>query len=283
MSVYIEYVVIDNLVITALICLISYRVLKMRPDKLKTSVAAVTGTCAAVTYPFLQLHFLWLLLIKAALFGLLSVILFYKKVRLYKGAAVFLMVTGLFGGLIFMVAYIALGDASAALSLPAYDFPLGVILLLPVGLYYVLKGVVSAVRRHRARADFSFKFDVTALGKTVTAMGYLDSGNLLCDEKTGLPVIVAGAILTTGLLSEKQFELIIRGKGTEVCKGARYIKFDTISREEQILTVPAENFKLYTGEDANILKVITPKEVMLGLSFKRLGTGCDALLSPLVF
>lgn len=278
MNVYIEYVIIDNLVITALICVLSCRILKMRPDKLKTSLAAVTGTAAAVTYPFLRMHFLWLLLIKAGLFAILSIILFYKKVRLYKGASVFLMVTALFGGFIFMIAYIALGDAQAALLLPAYDFPFGVILLLPVGAYYLLKGFISGIAKRRAEADFSFQFDITVMGKTVSATGFLDSGNLLCDEKTGLPVIVAGALLTTGLLTENQFELILRGRGEQVCKGARYLKFNTISREERILAVPAENFKLYLGEDGNILK-----EVMLGLSFKRLGTGCDALLSPLVF
>jgi sigma-E processing peptidase SpoIIGA len=273
MVVYIEYVILDNLVITSIIALLSQRIMKVRPSKLRTTAAAVLGTTAAVFYPFMSIHIVFLFLIKVGLFFALSFVLFFKKPKFFHSSAVFLFVTAALGGVMFLISFMLVGDVVSALTLGEYDFPLGLLLLIPIIFYLLLKKLAASVACLRAKKDFSYDIEIIAQEKTIKAKGYFDSGNMLFDQKSGLPIVVAGCGLTLQILTDKQLEMILKNKGQEIDKQARYIDYATIKGQEKLLILPIKNLRIYFENGRNILK-----EVMLGLSLVPLKNGADALL-----
>ena len=52
MDVYIEYVIIDNFVITFMIAALTYKLMLKHVAKLRSAIAAVVGTAIAIAYPF---------------------------------------------------------------------------------------------------------------------------------------------------------------------------------------------------------------------------------------
>ena len=275
MTVYIEFVIIDNLVITGFIALVSYRVLRVAASKKRIACASITATAVAVFYPFLAVHIVWLILIRIVLGTVLSLILFYKKAKLLRGAAVFLGTTFAVAGLTFMIGFIFIGDAAAALITPL-DFPIGGAVLILAVVYYPIKRLVRSVAKARVINDYNYDFELTVFDRCIKAKGFMDSGNLLCDQSSGLPVVVAGATLSMQLLTEEQLLLILTGHEKEVCKSARYMEVGTIGKDGKILLIKPKKFMVFLQDGANILR-----EVMLGLSFNDLG-GMEALLSPMV-
>ena len=275
MTVYIEFVIIDNLVITGFIALLSYRVLKVSASKKRIALASVTATIVAVFYPFLAVHIVWLILVRAVLGTALSLILFYKKSRILRSTAVFLGTTFAIAGLTFMIGFMLIGDAAAALVTPL-DFPVGGVILILSVIYYPIRRLVKGVTKTRVINDYNYNFEIVVFDKNVKAKGFMDSGNLLCDQNSGLPVVVAGAALSMKVLTEEQLLLVLTGREKEICKSARYMDVGTINKEGKILIIKPKKFMVYLEGGANIIR-----EVMLGLSFNDLG-GMEALLSPMV-
>jgi len=274
--VYIEFVIIDNLVITALLALVSYRILRVSVSKKRVALASVVGTTIAIFYPFIHTHFLWLLLLRLGVAVALSFVLFFKKAPLLKGGPIFLLATATLAGLIFMLGFIILGSANAALYTPFLEFPIGLLFLIPMLIYYPSKALIKGVSRHRSTNDFYYYFELFVFGKIIKGKGFLDSGNFLVDDKSGLPVIVISSKLLLKILSPEQLFLIAAERGEKIEKNARYLSFTTIGKNSKLLIIKPEKFKVYLDRRKNI-----NRDVMLGLSLNEIGQA-DALLSPLI-
>jgi len=276
MYVYIEFVIIDNLVITALLALVSYRILRVSVSKKRVATASVAGTAIAIFYPFIFAHILLLLLLRIGVAVILSLILFYKKAPLLKGGIVFLLATATLAGLIFMLGFIVLGSANAALYSPFLEFPIGLLFLVPMLIYYPVKTLIRGVARFRSVSEFYYYFEMSVFDKKIKGKGFLDSGNFLLDDKSGLPVVVISSKLTLKILSQEQLILIAAEKGEQIEENARYLNISTIGKNSKLLIIKPKKFKVYLDNRKNIYR-----DVMLGLSLSEIGQA-DALLSPLV-
>jgi len=275
--VYIEYVIIDNLVITALIALASYSVLRVKLSKKRIAAASILGTIVAIFYPFMRFRFAFLLLIRVALAAILSFILFYKKSKLIKSAIVFLLVTATVGGLIFMVGFVISGDAVTALINPIAQFPIGLIFIIPLSIYFPIKKLTISIAKSRQKKEFNYAFEISVFDKTLSGTAFLDSGNMLFDDQSGLAVVVASERLCLKILSPQQIVKLAQGNEKQICTSARFITVNTIAGTNKLLLIKPQKFKLYTADKQNIIK-----DIMLALSFKNLGDNTDILLSPLV-
>ena len=74
MEIYIEYVLIDNLVINALILLCTKKTLKLKTSWLRLGLSSLLGTVVAVMLPLINISSIFLILIKIGL-GVLMVLI----------------------------------------------------------------------------------------------------------------------------------------------------------------------------------------------------------------
>lgn len=277
MKVYIEVVIIDNFVLTALICVLSYRFLRLRVSRLKVFIVSLLGTLAAIFYPFIQLSPFLLLLLKLILAIIFSIILFIKKKNIFIGCGVFLTITFMFGGLMFALGLMMHGNVALALTMPLSNIPLGVIIVTGWTMTILVKKCITKFHRSSDTDSLTFLIDIVMNGKCVKLKGFLDTGNKLYDDKSGLPVIIAPISSLLPLFDEEMLKNIMINKGERLGKNAHYMQVNTINENStKILILKPDTIRLYFKDKVNIIN-----DVVVGLTFSKLfGLSSEAILHP---
>ncbi len=253
MQVYIEYVILDNLIIDYLLLSLSLRVSNAKTNKLRLISSSVLGTVIAVIIPLLKLGNLYLLMIKILLAFLMCYIagsyLTIKKYIITLGC--FLGFTFLSGGLIIAIFYLADIDFYKDYNFN-YDsvFPIGLTILIMYFLYVFLKRLILKLFKIKSINPFIRKCIVVVKGKRLSVMGFIDSGNRLYDAKTGLPIIVGSN------------NLFLKINGLNIAlKDAGDVLIKTVNGKSLIKIYFVDKLLIYNGQNVNIYN-----NVLLGRS-----------------
>lgn len=240
-------------------------------------MAAAVGTVVALAYPFIK-NKLLLWGVKLVLWVSLSMILFLKKDKPITGALVFMGLTFLFGGMSFGIMLALTGDAEAALDGNYSCCPLSALIACT---YFGSKLVNKMSTVLRVRSDMEgtvYEFSLSLLGKRKKLRGFVDTGNRLYDDRSGLPVIVVGIKSIEELFSDDEIKLLALGRGELIQKRAHYISYGAIDgKKRKILLLEPDEFILYFEDKGNIFY-----DVMVGISFApiRDTVSYDAVLHP---
>lgn len=189
---YIEFVIADNFLLTYLSGAAAARFCHKRVGVLRTTLAAAVGTVAAVAYPFIHIGFWYLAAIKIVLWAALSAIMYAKTQRCAVSALMFLGCTFCFGGACYAV-WIALCSAFPAFAAAVGDCPMFLTLGAGAIVYAGMRYAIKKVRLLRAREPYEYLTEVEVFGKKLTFCAFLDTGNAVFDNVTGLPVIITDA------------------------------------------------------------------------------------------
>ena len=269
MEVYIEYVVIDNLVVDYLLITITRKTLKLEVSKFFALFSSLVGTVAAVCLPVLKMNkgFTFLSkIILAALIVLLSGK--FRSAREYiRSYYLFLLYTFLFGGVVYGVFYLVGIDFSAIDFTYNADFSLGVILFIAYAVYFALKRFTAYLYRKRDARPYLRKCVLSIGGKEMTLTGFIDSGNRLYCDKTGYPVILCSPKTAGKLRAERALD----GVKSEI------MSFYTASGKSYMKIYKLDSLLIYNGERAN--RIYNVKMGLSSSDFHADGE-YDLILSP---
>lgn len=185
---YIEFVILDNFLLTYLAGAAATRLAHNKVDAVRISVAATVGTVVAVFYPYLPSGLGVSLAVKAALYAVLCVIMYYKMPRSCAMCVMFLGCTFAFGGASYAVGALFYGFDGASAFVRKY--PLFLTLGTGLAVYLGVKFFIKRTRAARARAPYEYDTRVDFLGVTMDFNAFLDTGNCVYDDITGLPVVI---------------------------------------------------------------------------------------------
>ena len=256
MQVYIEYVLIDNLVIDYLLLKTTLNITATRTGRFRLILATVLGALAALTYPLISSVAVISVLVKI-LVGLTMVVIAVKSKTFrpyYLNSLIFLCLTFLTGGAIIGAFTIFNIDYSAEISIA--------LMFLPV--YAVIKGISSVVKhvyRQKEVISLVYGVEITLNGRTVKLKGFMDTGNGVYDNDR--PVIVV----------EKGTAAKILGDFHSV--PLKRITVRTVAGKRQNLAFEIDLIKIYIGDKVNIHNrvtvCVTPTDI---------GDGYDVILHP---
>lgn len=188
MTVYVEYVIIDNFLIDYMLLRAATVSAGLKTDRLRLCIAAAMGAAFAILYPLLSLAAPLLAVLKAACGGLIVLVAVRSdSVRAYFIVlSLFLLYTFAAGGAITGIFSILGLNPSSEVSVA--------LMVMPV--YVMLKGAVSAVRRiwrGRISLNLRYKTIITVDAVTLSVCGFMDTGNalyagdlpvIICDKRT---------------------------------------------------------------------------------------------------
>ena len=279
MVVVVEYVIIDNIVVNAILLYLTFKLLKQDISKWKVLLAASVGAGFALVSPLINLTGAWAFLVKLPV-GLILVVLAGLNIkRLFAKYIVFLLATFLFGGA--CLAIFALIGVSAAESLTltySLDVPLGVILIAVVMLAWVLNACIKAIYKRKSLAGYIHTVSVTLNDKTVVVNGFLDSGNRLTDSKTEMPIVIMSADLLEKWFTKEQCLKLLLGKTEGMgLANPHFIKVNSVGGKCNMLVFEAQGFSIKDETDK-------AHRVCLGITYKKFRDVFDAkvLLNPLL-
>lgn len=269
MIVYVEYVIVDNMVIDTLILLLTKKLALQKTKNWRIFLSAVFGTIVALVSPILPN---WANLVSKPLVAILMIALAFEKCDAKKFLTIFFLFflsTFVFGGAcigiceMFGIKYIVQNGTAYE-----YKFPIGFVLLVCYVTYLCAKNIIQFC--HKKHSNDEFLFDVTfengGMAKKTTA--FLDTGN--CLEFENMPITIVNFDVFESLFPNVSIAEILLKKDI---KNAKYINILSVGKmQEKMLVVKID--KLTIGGK-------TVKNAPLGLSIKNFAerTNSDAIIS----
>ena len=270
MSVYIEYVIIDNLVINSLILLCVKKTLNLNTKWWRILLSALLGTTVAVLLPLLNLFSGAEIIIKIFLAVIMVLILssYLRMKDFVFSLLLFLIYTILLVGAC-MVTLLTFGTSLEALSAGGYDIsvPLGILLAI-VSLYVtVIIYIARFLSRRRDLFPYLRKIKIVLSGREFFFDAFVDSGNRLIDTKTGLPVIILSIKALEKYFSSEEIEalMLTNGGNIKLFRNVHKCFFNTISGEAKKMVV-FEADKLVIFEGAH---EYTTNRFIVGVTYKK--------------
>ncbi|MBE7086773.1 MAG: hypothetical protein E7369_00550 [Clostridiales bacterium] len=256
MTVYIEYVLIDNFVLDYLFLKATFHLTNIPSSKGRLLFCAFLGSVFALIYPLIRLGSVGTAVIKI-LFGLLLTLIsgkFKTKKEYYVCTLIFFCLTTLTGGGIIAVYNLIGLNYSSELSI-------GLMILPAYAILKIVLAVIKYIYSRKAVVQNVYKCELSLGGRVVVTDGFMDTGNMLYDGDT--PVIVCDKRVAKELFSGDTLPKIKR------------ITFSTVSGKSTMMAITINSIKIYFDGHENIYNKVT-----LGVAKNSVGTGYGVILHP---
>lgn len=275
MIVYIEYAVINNLVIDIVICIVTLKSLNMRLSFWRIALASAMGTAAAVLSPVLKLQGLYFYLIKGICGIIMSLIICkgFEPRKIIKTILCFFFVTFALGGACIGILYLVGENLSGQLTFTyTKKLPIGIIVsALTLAVFFIARHCYALSRKRHMHPYFR-DCVISIYGKEFRLKGFIDSGNTLFDENN-LPVVVMSGITLKKLADQSLYTklLINEAKGNH-----SKLEYRTAAGIETMSIIKPDFIKIYSGKRVNKIY-----DVKIGLAAYEIGgDNFQVLLHP---
>ena len=248
MEIYIEYAFIENFALDALLCYLSFSILRLPITKRAVILSAFIGAIFAVIYPFLCLfRFTKAIAILFKIFFPFVACFLGFKGKIYKkdrgryemSVIAYYVLSFVFAGGVY--AFCGLFSINYAFLDEIYvGVPIATVTAVSVFLGFGVKKLIKAVYKRKKITSFLYPCKLTVGDRQVRAEGYMDSGNLA--EKSGIPVCFLSAELFFDLFKEKALE-----------KEDDTLKISTVSGEKAIKLFILDELLIYSKKQENIV------------------------------
>ena len=253
MSVYIELVLFNNFAIDMLLEVCTLTVMGRSVRKFRCFLAALFGAGVAAAYAIAPTG--WKIAVRILLAPIMTVIFFRPKegkalariVDIVCGLAVFCALTFLVGGAAQGIGYLLGVDVNGYPQLGLVAMALAICVLS-------VRAVVK--RRASKRADI-VDVRLCAAGKKIDCKALKDSGNMLVDSFSGLPVVIISGRLAHSL---------------DGCAKEGFIDVNTVNGSNSLPLVKLDGVEV-GGNDLAALGAISASDM----------DGCDVILQASMF
>jgi len=279
--VYLEYAIIDNLVINSLLLWLTCRTVKLKPPQWRIIISAVVGTMIALALPLINVPGIWggALMVAIRIFtGAMLAFIVYNKsfARYLLFLLIFVSYTFALGGAIYGVMFAVMGVEASLLT--STTVPVGVFIGVACVFLWILSKLVKFLNVRHSINNYLRDVIITYKDNKFKITSYLDTGNRLVDPKSQAPVVIITMSLFLKMFPDVSVDRILLNK---LCKenidDGHYINFSTIEKSDGKMFVFAPS-KL---EILDRKSKKTIDSVRLGVSMKgfRDAVKYDALLN----
>ena len=271
MEVYIEYVILDNLIIDYLIIFFTRMFLSYKLSKVNVLISVGFGVVSAVVLPLFSIKIIYLFFIKI-MTGLL-IVLFLKKYANFRQylttCIVFFTLTFLFGGLCIGInEMFGIKTTGGQVLINGFAFPVSIFVLFASIYLYLFIHLVRYTKYRNKLSNFYFDVQITLNNKTYFLRGYLDSGNKLLDDNS--PVVMIPFKTFARIFKEYPLEKIPLGRAPN---NPHYLSTFSVGDVNKLLVLEIDKLSIKNNE-----KNKEYTNVKLGLSKVNFSSDFDLLL-----
>lgn len=159
----------------------------------------------------------------------------------------------------FFIFTFILGGACFALEEAVGSYPLFIVCLVSLAIFFLVKFVIFYHNRMQRIKSFTYSVKIKANGKEVEENGYLDSGNVLLDSVTKSPIILVNYKVFKQLYDDVSLVSLLSKSKQDKINCAHYVKINSVGSGSKILAFVVDEIVL---NDEQIIKNPT-----LALSF----------------
>lgn len=280
MVIYIEYVILDNLIINSLLIYLTCLILKIKPKKINVFLSSTFGTVCAIFMPFVTFNNYIMFVLKICVAIIMLLIL--KKYRSFKGyiitLLIFLTSTFALGGVCFGIMYMFNSNINInGLIINDFELPLRLFILLISVYTYLMFKLVQTMRKKQVKLPYVYSLVIKQNNKSYNLEGFLDSGNHL--YHSGQPVVVISQKMFSKIFSNISYDKVLLQRITDNdINGANYIVANAINGSKKLLVFNIQELQIYNEHKTTFIKNAT-----LALANTNFNNEFDCLLHPDLF
>jgi len=261
MEVYIEYVLIDNIIINFLLLHIVSKICNLHAYKRNIIFSALIASMFSILTPLVTLNNILITLFKLMVAAI--ILLFLKRFKSIKKYLcvyfVFLTITFLFGGLIIATLSIFnINYTVNGLLFLNFEIPLS-LFIVPIYFYYLLFMKIYRYLQSKMRVStYFFQTKLFVNNKYHSLTGYIDTGNNLYDNDKK-PIVVLSFNHFVNIFSNiPVYKILLKNITEKDIKNSHYIDVCTVNAKEKMLVFKADELLLNdTKGDRRIFKDIS--------------------------
>lgn len=250
MTVYLDIVFIENILMNYIIIYASGIVMKHKMKKIRILLASTIGAIYTVLMYINILPIYSNIIMKFLLSIVITYVSFKPNTfkRLYKDLVIFYLVSFVFGGCVFALMYFLkpqMAQIRNGVFVGAY--PIKIALIGGINAFIIIQISFKIVKNKISKKDMIIDIEIIIDKKAAKIKGLLDTGNFLKDPITGLPVIVVEKESLKQIISDKilnNLEKILGGDIDELTKDDefnqnisrfRMIPFSSLGKQNGLL------------------------------------------------
>lgn len=267
MTIYIDVVLIENLIMNYIILFTTGLLLKRKIKQVRVILASLLGAIYSIVAYTGILEIYASFLLKLILSILIVYIAFNPQniKRLWKDTLVFYLTSFVFGGAAFALLYIVKPqDILMKNGLFLGTYPLKTVMLGAMIAFTVILATFTIVKTKISKKDMYCEIEISLNSKKVKTKAMIDTGNMLKEPFTNIPVIVMEHTLLYECMPKEilnHLEEMIGGDFEKIPEEIReqynsklkLIPFSSLGRQNgMLLGIKAEFLKIITEEQEEI-------------------------------
>lgn len=268
MTIYLEFAIIDNLVINTLLLWFVFRTIKQTTPRFRVFLSTAFGTASAIVMPLLSysgvVAFLIKLFIGAAMVFIVQNKSFTRFILFY---LLFFGYTFALGGAIYGLLFMFNSTASSLLYF-TYNtsIPVGVLVIAAVASAKLLSVLIKFLNLRHSVNNYLRDVVIHYNDEKFKITSYLDTGNRLVDPQSRAPVVIITLSLFLKMFPDVGIERVFLNKlGDQGIRDGHYISFSTVDKSAGKMFVFApQKIEVTNGKQ----KARAHENVRLGVSMK---------------
>lgn len=263
MTIYIDVVLIENLIMNFIILLATGIVLKEKIKTVRLLLASLLGAIYSVVSYMSILEIYSNMILKIILSIVIVYVAFNPQTmkKMWKDILIFYLTSFVFGGAAFALIYIVKPqDILMKNGLFLGTYPLKTIVLGAIIAFIIIITAFTIVRTKITKKDMFCKVEIQINGKKIETTAMLDTGNLLKEPITNTPVIVVEHTLLYDCIPKEilnhldeilggEFENIPEKIKEEYMAKLKFIPFSSLGKQNgMLLGMKAESVKIKDTE-----------------------------------
>lgn len=280
MTVYIDVVFLENLIINYIIIYVAGIISKAKIRHIRIFIGSLIGAIYSVMYYLVNFKIYSGAIIKIVL----SIVIIYVSFKpsnfkiLAKQILLFYLVSFVFGGASIAIIYMVDSqNITIQNGVLIGNYTIKTILIGVIIAYITIIIAFNIIKTKISRKDLICDIEITLDGKNVQTKAMIDTGNLLKEPITNIPVIVMEHTLFYNIIPSEilnNMEKILSGNLEQISKEVqekyisrlRVIPFSSLGKQNgMLLGIRADKAIIYHDENAEILN-----KVVIGIYDKSL-------------
>lgn len=267
MTVYLDIVFVENILMNYIIIFATCVVLKSECKKFRMFIASCVGAVYTVVM-YLNIIPIYSNFFMKFILSIAIVYISFKPrsfIRLLKDLVVFYLVSFAFGGCVFALMYFFKPQmAEIRNGVFVGSYPIKVALVGALIAFVIVQISFKLVKSKLCKKDVIYKVQLIIEDKAIDIQALLDTGNLLKDPITGFPVIIVERTCLTTVISEKILNNIDKILGGDIDDLTKDVEFNqTISRFRMIpFSSLGKQNGLLLGIKVDSVKVILDEKIV---------------------
>ena len=246
MELYIEYVVLDNVLIDKYILSMLRWTLGVKSGRIRIILFYCLSVIFAIIIPYVYVYVgRFLILYKLVTFAIMT-----AMIKKYKGVGEYLtylivtiMYTCLLAGLCYgLILGMNIKTMNNSIYLFNQEWPMAIIITIMYLLIFVIKRSLKYIYKNIKKQKYIYHVELIDGGRVVCATGYYDSGNCVENNSSGVSIVTMD--LFRKLYKDIDIVDILIGKEFHDLKNMKYIKIGSIDGSTKYLTCMIDAMKV---------------------------------------